>query len=210
MQQWILNVPQRSKNKIFFTYIIIHSYILHFTYLKKKTKPFPPYFPSIIERDNLNLQTRAQGKKAMKKFEQNQATLREDMDSIKGNMEETKDKIDQLMRAITNMMAREAEAERRKVTFVSIPAPVDGNPLQGFTSDIQGGEAKNGTLHPEGSIPTIVHNGAFRLIQISVPHDNYVDLSQQYEDEDHRGMVQESKPAAHPASTIGETSTKDK
>lgn len=37
-----------------------------------------------------------------------------------------------------------------------------------------------------------------------------MDLSQQYEDEDHRGMVHESKPGTHPAVTIGETRTKDK
>lgn len=72
----------------------------------------------------------------MEQFEQNQASLREDMDSVKRNMEEMKDKIDQLTRVITNMMAREAKANKRKATSMSIPPPVDGNPLQGFTSDI--------------------------------------------------------------------------
>ncbi|KAI5443171.1 hypothetical protein KIW84_012002 [Lathyrus oleraceus] len=56
-------------------------------------------------------------------------TLYEDMDSVKRNMEEMKDKINQFTRAITNMMEREAEDDRRKVASVSIPPPVDGNPL---------------------------------------------------------------------------------
>ncbi|KAI5433302.1 hypothetical protein KIW84_020545 [Lathyrus oleraceus] len=151
----------------------------------------------------MTLQTRAQCKKAMKQLEQNQAALRGDMNPVKGNMEEMNDKMYQLTRVITNMIEREAETDKRKVASMSTPPPVDGNPLQGFTSDTQGGEAKNDTPHPEGSIPTIVHNGASCPIQIPIPRDNYVDLSQQYEDEDHRGMVQESKPATHPASTIG-------
>lgn len=74
----------------------------------------------------------------MEQFEQNQVALREDMDSFKGNMEEMKDKIYQLMRIITNMMTREAEADKRKAASASTPPPVDGNPLQGFISNIQG------------------------------------------------------------------------
>lgn len=170
--------PKGVKNKIIFTYIIIHPYILHLHALKIKTNIFLPYFLSIIERDNLTLQTRAQRKKAMEKFEQNQDALREDMDSIKGNMEEMKDKIDQLTRAITNMMAREAKANKRKVAYASTPPPTGGKYLQGFISNIQNREAKNRTPHPEGSILTIVHGMASRLIQMLVPQDNYVDLSQ--------------------------------
>lgn len=113
----------------------------------------------------------------MEQFEQNQATLRRDMDSVKGNMEEMKDKMDELTKAITNMMAREVEVDKRKVASVSIPPPVDCKPLQGFSSDIQGGEAKNDILHPEGSIPTIFHNGVSRPIQIPALQDNYLDLS---------------------------------
>ncbi|KAI5395962.1 hypothetical protein KIW84_062237 [Lathyrus oleraceus] len=128
----------------------------------------------------------------MEQLEQNQETLWVDMDSIKGNMEEMKDKMDQLTRSITNMLARETEADKRKIAFMSTPPPGDGNPLQGFTSDIQGGEAKDGTLHPEGSIPSLVHNGAYLPVQIRILQDNYVDLSQQYEEEDPRGMVQEN------------------
>ncbi|KAI5410980.1 hypothetical protein KIW84_056219 [Lathyrus oleraceus] len=75
-----------------------------------------------------------------------------------------KDNMEQLTRAITNMLAREAETNKRKVAPMSTPQSGDGNPLQGFTSDIQGGEAKDGTLHPKGSIPTFVHNGASRPI----------------------------------------------
>lgn len=37
-----------------------------------------------------------------------------------------------------------------------------------------------------------------------------MDLSQQYDDEDHKGMVQESKPDAHPAAIIGEPRVGDK
>lgn len=37
-----------------------------------------------------------------------------------------------------------------------------------------------------------------------------MDLSQQYEDEDYKGIVQESKPVAHPNVTIGETRVEDK
>ncbi|KAI5439356.1 hypothetical protein KIW84_024943 [Lathyrus oleraceus] len=66
------------------------------------------------------------------------------------------------------MMAREVEADKRKVASASTPPPVD------------------------------------------VLQENYVNLSQQYEDENHSGMVQESKPAAHPAATIGETRAEDK
>lgn len=112
----------------------------------------------------------------MEKFEQNQVSLREDMDTVKGNMKEMKDKIDQLTRAVTNIMAREAKAYRRKAASASTPPSVGGNPMQGFTSNTQGGEAKNNTLHPEGSISIIVHNRASRPIQIHVPQDNYVDL----------------------------------
>lgn len=155
----------------------MHSCILHFTCIEKKTKSFFSYFPSIFELDNLTLQTRAQHKKAMDQLEQNQAALKGDTDSVKGNMEEMKDKMDQLTRAITNMMARKAEADKRRVAYVSTPSPVDSNPLHGFTSDTQGGEAKNVTPHPKGSIPTIVHNGASRPIQVLVPQDNYVDFS---------------------------------
>lgn len=111
------------------------------------------------------------------------------MDSVKGNMEEIKDKMNQLTRAITNILARESETNKRKIASMSTPPTKDGNPLQGFTSDIHGGEAKDGTLHPEGSILTLVHNGASRPIQIPISQDNYVDLSQQYEEEDPRGMV---------------------
>ncbi|XP_050909908.1 uncharacterized protein LOC127123750 [Lathyrus oleraceus] len=83
-------------------------------------------------------------------------------------MEGMKDKIDQLTHTITSMMAREVEADKRKVASASTPPPVD------------------------------------------VLQENYVNLSQQYEDENHSGMVQESKPAAHPAATIGETRAEDK
>ncbi|KAI5422490.1 hypothetical protein KIW84_045797 [Lathyrus oleraceus] len=114
----------------------------------------------IIAQDNSTLQppyqTRARQKKTMEQLEQNQVALREDMDSVKGNVEGMKHKIDQLTRVITNMVAREAEADKRKVSSTSPPPHVDGNPMQGFISDIQGGKTKNSTLHLEGSIPTIV------------------------------------------------------
>ncbi|KAI5427968.1 hypothetical protein KIW84_033110 [Lathyrus oleraceus] len=122
----------------------------------------------------------------MEKLEQNQAPLKEDMDSVKENMEEIKDKMDQLTRAITNMLERETETYKRNVASMSTPPPGDGNPLQGFTSDIQGGKIKNGTPHIVGFILTLVHNGAYRLVQIPIPQDNYVVLSQQYEEEDPR------------------------
>lgn len=64
------------------------------------------------------------------------------MDSVKENMEEMKDKMDQLTRAITNMLAREVEIDKRKATSTSTPLPGDGNLLQGFTSDIQGGSIR--------------------------------------------------------------------
>lgn len=187
----------------------IHAHLISYA-LKRKRNHFSSYFPSNFERDNLTLQTRAQRKKVMEQLEQNQETLRVDMDSIKGNMEEMKDKMDQLTRAITNMLAREAETEKRKTTSTPTPPLWDGNPLQGFTSDIQGGEAKDGALHPEGSTPTLAHNGASRHVQIPIPQDNYMDLSQQYEEEDIKGMVQESKPVTHSDATVGETRTKDK
>lgn len=102
----------------------------------------------------------------MEQFEHDQVALREDMDSGKGNMEGMKDKIDQLTRPTTNMMEREAKADKRKVASASTPPSVDGNPMQGFIFDIQGGEAKSSTLHPEGSIPTIIHSWPSRPIQI--------------------------------------------
>lgn len=87
------------------------------------------------------------------------------------------------------MMAREAELDKRKVAFTPTPPTADGNPLQGFISNIQGGEYKNNTLHPKGFIPIIVYGEASHLIQIPFPQDNYVDLSQQYEDKDHMVMT---------------------
>lgn len=104
-------------------------------------------------------------------------------------MEEMKDKMDQLTRAITNMLAREDETDKRKATSTPMPLPGDGNPLQGFTFDTQGGEAKDGVFHPEGFIPTPAHDRASHPVQIPIPQDNYVNLSQQYEEEDHRGVV---------------------
>lgn len=70
-------------------------------------------------------------------------------------------KIDYLTRVITNIMAREVKADKRKVASTSTPPSVIGNPLQGFIYDIQGTEAnitspKINSLHPEGSIPTFV------------------------------------------------------
>ncbi|KAI5395652.1 hypothetical protein KIW84_061994 [Lathyrus oleraceus] len=164
---------------------------------------------STFERDDLTLQTRARRKKTMEQLEQNWEALRVDIDPVKGNMEEMKDKMDQLTIAITNMLTRESETDKRKVTSTPTPPPGDGNPLQGFTYDIQGGEAKDGAFHPEGSTPTLAHDGASRPIQIPIPQDNYVDLSQQYEEEDPRGMVQECKPVTHSTATIGETRTED-
>lgn len=119
----------------------------------------------------------------MEKIEQNQDTLREDIDSVKGNSEGMKDKIDQLTCAITNVMVREAEADNRKVASTSTPQLVDGNPLQGFISDIQGTEAnitspKINALHPERPIPFFVQSRASRPMQILVPQDNYMGLGQ--------------------------------
>ncbi|KAI5444560.1 hypothetical protein KIW84_012992 [Lathyrus oleraceus] len=173
----------------------------------------------IIAQDNLTLQAPYQNwgcqKKTIEKIEQNQVALRKDIESLKGNVEGMKDKIDQLTRDITNMMAIEVEADKRKVTSTSTPPPMDVNPIRGFIYDIQGGETnipsqKNNTLYPEGFIPIFIHNGASRPVQIPVPQNNYMDLSLQYEDEDHKGIVQESKPVAHPANIIGEIRVGDK
>lgn len=65
----------------------------------------------------------------MEQLEQNQVALRVDMDSVKGNVEEMKDKMDQLTRAIINMLAREVETEKRKTTSTPLPPLWDGNPL---------------------------------------------------------------------------------
>lgn len=51
-------------------------------------------------------------------------------------MEEIQDNIDQLMQAISNMMAREVEADKRKAASTSVPPPVDKNPMFGFVADI--------------------------------------------------------------------------
>lgn len=112
-------------------------------------------------------------------------------------------------------MAREAEADKRKTGSTSTHPPVGGNPLQGFIYDIQGAKAnitspKINTIHPEGSIPIFVQSGASRPVQIPISQDNYVDLSQKYEEDDHMGIVQESKPASHPAAIIRETMVDDK
>lgn len=132
------------------------------------------------------------------------------MDSVKGNMEEMKDKIDHLTRVITNMIDREVRDAKRKVSSASTPPPVDGNPLQGFICNIQRGEAKNNTPRPEGYIPTIIHGGASCPIQILVPQDNYMILSQQYNDKDHRVRTQKIKLVGLPTVTIGETRDEDK
>ncbi|KAI5439450.1 hypothetical protein KIW84_025011 [Lathyrus oleraceus] len=68
-------------------------------------------------------------KHTMEQLEQNQINLREDMDLVKGNVEGMEDKINQLICVITNMMAREVEAHKRKAAFASIPPLMDGNPL---------------------------------------------------------------------------------
>lgn len=83
---------------------------------------------------------------------------------MKGHIEGKKDKIDQLTRAIINMMARDSEANSRKNSSTSVPPPVNGNPLCGFISDIQGTEAdttqvKTNVHPPEGSDPILVQNG---------------------------------------------------
>ncbi|XP_050909539.1 uncharacterized protein LOC127123358 [Lathyrus oleraceus] len=135
------------------------------------------------------------------------ATLREDIHSKKRNVEGMKDKIYQLTRAITNMMARDNGANKN--AFAYVPPPVDSNPLYGFISNIQGTKAditqlKTNVPLPEGSVPILVQNGAFRPTQVPVPHDNYLDLSQKYEDEGPRYMDQKNKLATHPVTTIGE------
>ncbi|KAI5424923.1 hypothetical protein KIW84_030918 [Lathyrus oleraceus] len=83
-------------------------------------------------KDNLTLrppyQTRAHQKKTMKQIKQNQDALREDINLVKGNVEGMKDKIDQLARVITNMMAREAEADKMKDASTSTSISVDSNP----------------------------------------------------------------------------------
>lgn len=57
---------------------------------------------------------------------------------------------------------------------------------------------------PEGYIPILVQNGASRPIQIPVSHDNYIYLSQKYEDEGLRYLTQENKLAAHPVTDVEE------
>lgn len=46
--------------------------------------------------------------------------------------------------------------------------------------------------------------GAPRPTQIPAPHDNYIDLSQKYEDEGPTYMAQKNKSIAHPVTAIGE------
>ncbi|XP_050915184.1 uncharacterized protein LOC127130159 [Lathyrus oleraceus] len=135
----------------------------------------------------------------MEQLEQNLAALREEIESMKGSVEGMKDKIDQLMRIITNMMARDSEANNRKNVSTSVLTPVNGNTLYGFISDIQGTgvditQPKINFPLPKGSLPILVQNRAPCPTQIPVPHENYIDLSQKYEDEDPRYMVQENKP----------------
>lgn len=57
---------------------------------------------------------------------------------------------------------------------------------------------------PKGPVPTLVRNGAPRPTQILVPQDNCIDLSQQYEGEGPRYVAHETKPEAHPTTSIGE------
>ncbi|KAI5436094.1 hypothetical protein KIW84_022514 [Lathyrus oleraceus] len=122
----------------------------------------------------------------MEQLEQNLETLRVDMDSFKGNMEEMKHKMDQLTRAITNMLAREVETDKRRDTYTPTPLPGDG------------------------STPTLAHNGASRPVQIPILQDDYMDLIQQYEEEDPREMAQQRNLVTHFATTIEETTTEDK
>lgn len=103
----------------------------------------------------------------MKQFEQNQVALREDMDSVKGNMEEMKDKIDQLTRVIINMMEKEVEDHKRKDASTTVPPLVDKNPMLGFVTDIKHAEVKVVRLATsEGHISLVTHNMKSRPTQI--------------------------------------------
>ncbi|XP_050920293.1 uncharacterized protein LOC127137930 [Lathyrus oleraceus] len=130
------------------------------------------------------------------------------MDSVKGNMEEMKDKMDQLTRAITNMLARETETDKRKATSTSTPQPGDVMLYKGLL--LQWGGAKDDAFHPKGSTLTLAHNGASHPVQIPILQENYVGLSQQYEEDYPTIMVEESKPITHSAATIWKTRTEDK
>lgn len=80
---------------------------------------------------------------------------------MKGNFEGLEDKIDQLTRAITNIMLIDNEANNRKNASTSVSPPMDSNPLYGFIFDIQGTKADTTQLKtkappPEGSDPILV------------------------------------------------------
>lgn len=57
---------------------------------------------------------------------------------------------------------------------------------------------------PKGLVLSSVQNGAPRPTPIPVPCNNYINLSQEYEDEDPRYITQETKPEAHLTTDIGE------
>lgn len=87
---------------------------------------------------------------------------------------------------------------------------MDGNHLYGFIYDIQGTEfditqTKMNIPLPERYVPILVQNGAPRSTQIPVPHDNSIDLSQQYKDEGPRYTTHENKPVSYLVTVIGET-----
>lgn len=93
---------------------------------------------------------------------------------VKGNFEGMKDKIDQLMRAINNMMAREAEVDKRNVASISTPPSVDDTPCNDSSLTSKG--LKQISLHQK-LIPFILKGlsrilfrmGASRPVQIPVP-----------------------------------------
>lgn len=92
---------------------------------------------------------------------------------------------------------------------------MDKNPLLGFVTDIQRIEAdatqlRTSVISPEGPVYPTVHNRAPHSTQIPIPHDNYVDLSLKYEDEDPRHVILENKPVSHPITTMGEPMVDDK
>ncbi|KAI5406119.1 hypothetical protein KIW84_052751 [Lathyrus oleraceus] len=100
----------------------------------------------------------------MEQLEQNQAELRVDMDSVKRNMEEMKDKMDQIARAISNMLARVVETDKRKFAFISTPPPDDEGPsVKGNPMPRHGGPTINAV---EGLGDTILTQ---RIDQVKTP-----------------------------------------
>lgn len=152
---------------------------IHLHHLHTRQKLFFPSSPrrpvEKVKSTSRSLLIRARHKKAMDQIEQNQTALREDLDSMRGNIDELNRSIEQIMCALTKILARQ-DRERKAPLKETIHAEtngilVDGNPLLWFIPHYKNGKAyltqpETNLPPPEGLIPPSMKNGIPHVLQI--------------------------------------------